>query len=280
MEDKFKSVCEAICYWLGYQYSIGRERLIHEASLRYPIADAITSNGTSIDKIQLEKGHPCFEDKVVDIFVCNKNVKSIEIDSIESIFELKLSKQDTGNVSGKERQRIVDDILRLAYFNLKYQKDAFFLICGTYKDFKNYFVGDKATQMRDANQNIQVGMRQGKDSKNNQTIVASDKWNIENSLYKDYFYFDYIDTILSGQSPKKKVYTFEILDKDPSTNEFGLKSFQKSYKSKKNKLDQEIVIFKEKLKIKTTCVAITPFESKPNRTHACGIWRIEGINEG
>ena len=56
--EKFNAINEAICYWLGYQFKIGRDKLIHEASLRYPIADTITATNIEIAKIQLEKGHP------------------------------------------------------------------------------------------------------------------------------------------------------------------------------------------------------------------------------
>ncbi len=33
-EDYCNAIVEAISYWLGYQSKIGREQLIHEASLR------------------------------------------------------------------------------------------------------------------------------------------------------------------------------------------------------------------------------------------------------
>lgn len=34
LEEKFASIIDAVCYWLGYQLKIGREQLIHEASLK------------------------------------------------------------------------------------------------------------------------------------------------------------------------------------------------------------------------------------------------------
>lgn len=275
----FNSICDAVCYWLGYQFKIGRERLIHEASLRYPIADAITSGETAIDKIQLEKGHPYFDDKVVDIFVCTENVNPIKLDNISSIFELKLSTKITANKFGKEHQRVVDDILRLAYFNLKSKKDAYFLICGSYGDFKNYFIGDIQNQTTDANQNIQVGTRQGLLS-NTISQITADSWKTDNSLYKEYFDFQIY------HPSKSKEYTFEIQNEDVNDTAemkkeklFGLKSFQNRYTSKKDKsTNLDFISFSNKLKIKTTCVAITPFESKPSRTHACGIWKIEAVS--
>lgn len=276
MKDNFKSICEAVCYWLGYQFSIGRERLIHEASLRYPIADAITSSDISIDKIQLERGHPYFDDKRVDIFVCNKKVKNIEVESIDSIFELKLSKQSTGSKFSNEHQRVVDDILRLAYFNLMSKKDAYFLICGPYKDFKNYFIGDMDEQPTDTSQDIIIKEQQGKAVNQKVTEASLKPWRTDNSLYKYYFDFVYIDPETTSEPIIPKEYTFEKQaensNDDAKTKKqkmFGLKSFQDDYIPKQN------LAFQEKLKIKTTCMAITPFESKSNRTHACGIWKIE-----
>jgi hypothetical protein len=91
---KLIAVNEAVCFWLGYQFKIGREMLIHEASLRYPIADTITAKGTDITRIQLEKGHPCFTDRLIDVIVYEKNSETISSDnhiqSIQEIYELKL----------------------------------------------------------------------------------------------------------------------------------------------------------------------------------------------
>jgi hypothetical protein len=276
MKYNFKSICEAVCYWLSYQYSIGRERLIHEASLRYPIADAITSSEISVDKIQLEKGHPYFEDKRVDILVCNKNVKSIDLDSIDSIFELKLSKQATGNKLSIEHQRVIDDILRLAYFNLMSKKDAYFLVCGTYQDFKNYFIGDMDKQPKDNNEDIKINEQHGKTYNKKEMELPIKPWKTENSLYREYFDFIYIDPKTTSDPILPKEYDLGIQHENAVDNSilkkeknFGIKSFQDRYNPKQG------LKFKNNLKIKTTCMAITPFETKSNRTHACGIWKIE-----
>lgn len=284
MKDNFKSICEAVCYWLGYQFSIGRKRLIHEASLRYPIADAITSSEIPIDRIQLEKGHPYFSNRKVDIFVCTKKTNTIDEEFIESIFELKLSKPETGRKHSDEHQRVVNDILRLAYFNLISKKDAYFLICGSYQDFKNYFIGDMKKQPDGTNENdIKIEELQGnRPNINEATETPLKVWNTENSLYKEYFDFNYIDPKITSTLIIPKEYTFEIQSESEDDSEeirkqkrFGLKFFQDNYTPKKGVK----VEFKNKLKIKTTCVAITPFETIPNRTHACGIWKIEAENE-
>lgn len=264
---KFNAINEAICYWLGYQFKIGRDNLIHEASLRYPIADTITATDIEIAKIQLERGHPCFSDRVVDIFLYDKPITRITkenfVSSIAEIYELKLAKKETGTKGSQEHQRVIDDILRLAYFNQATTKDSYFLICGTYQNFKNYFIGQKDIPETDSNENILIKER------TTSTNNSNNEWNSKDSLYKDYFDFE-----LFGLP---KTYTFiknEILDCDSEDEkkqkQFGLNSFQDRYKIKNNS-----ITWSDSIKIKTTCVAITPFESVTHRTHACGIWKIE-----
>ncbi len=266
--DKFNAINEAICYWMGYQFKIGRERLIHEASLRYPIADTITAKGIEINRIYLEKGHPYFSDRRVDIIVFNKDYQTISkenfIEEIDEIYELKIAKRDSDTKFGAENQRIIDDILRLAYFNRYSQKNSFFLLCGKYQDFKNYFVGYKDKLDRDIDNHIIIKEKFSAEVNNNI------EWNIENSLYKDYFDFRI------GVSKEFRFNVNEIPENistsDKNQLEFGLNSFQNTYKIKDNN-----IVYESSIKIKTTCISITPFERTTNRTHACGIWKIEGI---
>jgi hypothetical protein len=87
--------------------------------------------------------------------------------------------------------------------------------------------------------------------------------------------------------PKPKEYTFfknTILATDYETDSknvrkvkkekkekyFGLNSFQDRYEIKEGLFEWD-----ESIKIKTTCITITPFEAITHRTHACGIWKIE-----
>lgn len=264
----FLSLNEAICYWLGYQIRIGRENLIHEASLRYPIADAITSMGFSIDKIVLEKQHPFFIQRYMDVAITTTNHLSIKDEDlpnkINSIFELKLSKESTSKEFQAEHQRVLNDILRLAYFNLWSKKKAYFIMCGTYGDFKNYFVGQKNEQPTDASTDFVLPEK----SKDTSTTLVNE-WNSEKSLYKDIFNFR-VQKFSNSLSDKKESKTF-VFDKTKS--DFGFNSFISDYKIKINKE------FNNGLKIKTTCLSITPFEAIPSRSHACGIWQIEAIKQ-
>jgi len=72
--DKFLAIIDSVSYWLGYQFKIGRHKLVHEASLRYPIADTITSKEVSIDKIALEKPHPLFINRRIDLAIYDNNI--------------------------------------------------------------------------------------------------------------------------------------------------------------------------------------------------------------
>ncbi len=286
-EISHNSIKEAVCHWLGYQSAIGRERLIHEASLRYPVADSITSGTMEINSIYLEKGHPSFKKRLVDIFLLNEKENSISVKTIRAIFELKLSKRNTGTKFSNENQRVIDDILRLAYFNLHSEKEAYFLICGTRDDFEKYFIGNKRKEKltkKDNGERLQAEEKQGVSAK---TEIALNKkqgvaittteteltnlkeWKAEKSLYKKYFSFG----VNTSQN-----YTFAVTtqtdtnesDKDKKRREFGLYSFQKEYIIK-----NESIKYEESISIKTTCMAITLAES--SGTHACGIWKIEAV---
>jgi hypothetical protein len=86
--NRFNELSEAICYWLGFQTSIGRKPFIHEASLRYPIADALTKSEISISQIKLEFVHPLFKGKRVDLTIF-KNGSDVDINEM---FEFKIAK--------------------------------------------------------------------------------------------------------------------------------------------------------------------------------------------
>ena len=249
-DHRYLAIVDAVCYWLGYQFKIGRARLIHEASLRYPIADTLTSHSISMDQIVLEKLHPLFKSKKIDLVITN-NRNSDDIASIDEVYEFKLAKHETAVDKGEEHQRVFDDIVRLAYFNLWANKNCFFLMCGKYEDFLAYFVGQSSSpQPSDDRQKYIVP------PKNNSSVNQSN-WS-PNGIYKDWFRFEINESIEK---------TFD--DTDAA---FGLRKFQENYKIRN--MNHK---FKKNICVKTTCMAITPFGGG-NRTHAAGIWKIEGIS--
>jgi hypothetical protein len=265
--EKCNAIVDAVCYWLGYQFKIGRDKLIHEASLRYPIADTLTGKGIPIDKINLEKGHPFFEDKVVDLLLFDRNVSEVTKenfkDSISEMYEFKLAKSSTNNEFGNEHQRVIDDILRLAYFNLVTKKSCYFLMCGKYDEFNAYFLGNTNRIKINANSKKYIASFTKK-----KTLVQG--WDRSKSLYKSVFKFKIKE--VEEIEYKKCVVPQKTRKDERKKLEFGLSSFQKRYKIKNNELK-----YLPKIKVKTTCMAITPFELNPSKTHAAAIWKIEGI---
>lgn len=134
IDEKFASIIDAVCYWMGYQFKIGRDQLIHEASLRYPIADTVTATNIAISQLVLEKLHPIFKSKKIDLVVYDKNATSAEQETSDNklieVYEFKLAKKETNDEYSTEHQRVFDDVVRLAYYNLWRNKDCYFLMCG------------------------------------------------------------------------------------------------------------------------------------------------------
>ena len=262
IDEKFAAIIDAVSYWLGYQLKIGRHQLIHEASLRYPIADTLTSKRTSIDKIVLEKLHPLFKSKRIDLVTYDENVINPEVeksdDKLKEVFEFKIAKRDTSKDKSIEHQRGFDDIIRLAYYHQWRKKDCYFLMCGKYEDFKTYFIGQKSDILIQNNKNIVVQKRF--QTKRKSAQIDFKKWKPD-GLYKNWFGFKI------GEEKEKE---FKI-ENPNDKGEWGLQSFKSNYHIRKdiNKF------FSNFIKIRTKCLAITPAGLEKTRTHAVGIWKIE-----
>ncbi|MDR1729484.1 MAG: hypothetical protein LBR52_02355 [Prevotellaceae bacterium] len=256
IDEKFNAIVDAVCYWLGYQFKIGREQLIHEASLRYPIADTITAKGIAINRIVLEKRHPIFKSKKIDLVIFDKDIQELaEIEkddtNLKKVYEFKLAKSETGKEYDTEHQRVFNDVVRPTYYHLWNNKDCYFLMCGKYDEFKTFFVGQKNAIQQENRKNI-VPLRQ----KTN----PFEGWQPE-GLYKNWFGF---------KIGEEKEIEFETTTEN---NCWGLESFQKSYKPREENKN----MFSNAIKIKTKCVAITPHGLENVRTHAAGIWKIEAV---
>lgn len=267
--ENFNAIVEAVCYWLGYQFKIGRDQLIHEASLRYPIADTITAKGVAINRIILEKLHPIFKKKYIDLVIFDDTVKepATEKDDtkLKEVYEFKLAKSETSKEHKEEHQRVFDDIVRLAYYNLWNDKECYFLMCGKYEDFKTFFVGQKS-ELKKENRKLLVPVRQKTEmlsSSENSTVEQSDEEKIwePDGIYKDWFGF--------------KIEEEKTIRFDKTNNQFGLRPFQNSYKVRKPKVHK----YDDTFEIKTKCVAITPSGLENVKTHAAGIWKIEAVKE-
>jgi hypothetical protein len=268
-KDYRNAIVDAVCYWLGYQFKIGREQLIHEASLRYPIADTITSRGISIDRIVLEQLHPIFKSKKIDLVIFEENTTDAEIEKddtkLKEVFEFKLAKSKTSEEHSDEHQHVFDDVVRLAYYNFWGGKDCYFLICGTYEDFKTFFVGQQTKPKSTQDKKNKVPER--KKSTALQTFfnltdseAQATEWKPD-GLYKDWFGF---------KKAEEKNIEF-----DNTNKVWGLKPFQESYHVR----DTAKYPYDTKIKIKTKCITITSGGLENIKTHASGIWKIEAIKE-
>jgi hypothetical protein len=247
-EERFALIIDAVSYWLGYQYKIGRSQLIHEASLRYPIADAITAKQTAIADVGLEEPHPYFKKRSIDLVIYDVNSQSIGSNKdLSEVYEFKLAKLGTSKKTNEEHQRVFNDVLRLAYHHKWANKDCYFLMCGAYDDFKAYFVGH-ANAPNQVNGKNQVAARVSSQS-------FFQKWEPQ-GLYKDWFDF----TV-----GKEKEITFQ-------KDDIRLENFKDDYTIK----DITGKKHEDEISIKTICKAITA-NGLENRTHAAGIWKIESI---
>lgn len=238
-QPEFKAMAEAICHWWAYQNQIGRSHMIHEASLRYPLADFLTAYETMVKQVRLEVKHPLFKSKRIDV-----EVQGGKESSDRMFFELKISKKETGNEQGVEWQRIFDDVVRLAYLNQQQRHSCFFIMCGPTDEFLSYFIGVKQRLVKEGDR---VTIRLNSDS-------SDDAQEITLGIYSSWFSFK-----VGG---KASVPFVSINDQR------GLNKFQKNYSYR----DTEHEFFTDSIVIKTTCMALTP---TVNRTHAAGIWKIE-----
>ena len=126
----------AIEHWLGFQDKIGRSFMMNEDALKYPLSDYLVNDGSvDIKSINLEKPHPNFSDRLVDVSIFDSGNGALN-----NVFELKLAKSATRNKS--EKQRIFNDLMRLHLANIVTGDKCYFIITGKsinfQRDFQNY----------------------------------------------------------------------------------------------------------------------------------------------
>lgn len=260
--SRFDNFVDAICYWFGYQVKLGRDKMLNESSLRFPIAEVLTSGDINVEQIILEKLHPLFKSKRLDLVVYSKN--SIE-DVISEAYEFKIAKYTSEN--SIEHQRVFDDIVRLAYLNKYKHVDTYFLMCGRFDEFKQFFVGDIKKLNTDKDKlilNLLINRENKTKAQNNTNIKG---WNSK-GIYKDWFSFSKED----GENIK--ILDFE--SKISKKNVFGLSSFKSRYKLNTN-INSFYKVDRDKINFKTICIAITPYND--NLTYAAGVWKIEAIKD-
>jgi hypothetical protein len=111
---------------------LGRDFMIDESSLKYPIADYLTGLEFPLKKIKLEYPHPDLKKRRIDLVMTDDSGKNIE-----SAFEFKLAQLATKYEP--EQKRIFHDLVRLHLIAKDDTVECYFLISGTQSDFIQYF---------------------------------------------------------------------------------------------------------------------------------------------
>jgi|GEM_PF-1435318 hypothetical protein len=120
-------LANAVMLWLSYISAIGREYVLNEGAIRFPVAEYLERS--NVDGIELEFSHPKLFKKRFDLFFKNKNVKNV--------FEFKYIKNgSTRNTD--EKQRVFNDLMRLHLY-LEETNKGYFLICGDRRQFISNF---------------------------------------------------------------------------------------------------------------------------------------------
>jgi hypothetical protein len=128
----FEKLINSATYFLSYQDKIGKKFMIDESSLKYPIAEYLTSLEMPLANIQLEFSHPDLKKRSIDLVTTDNSKKKIE-----NVFEFKIAKQVTKYQP--EQKRIFNDLMRLHLMGKSKGSSCYFLIVGTQSDFIQYF---------------------------------------------------------------------------------------------------------------------------------------------
>ena len=94
----------AVIYYLSYQDKIGSDFMIAESSLKYPVADFLTSLEMPLAHIQIEYLHPSFKKRHIDLVRIDRAKEKIE-----NAFEFKIAQPTTRYES--EQKRIFNDLI-------------------------------------------------------------------------------------------------------------------------------------------------------------------------
>jgi hypothetical protein len=245
--------------WLGYQKMIGRESLLHEASIRYPFADALTAGGVRIKHVNLEVAYPMYAYKRADVTI--QVPSALENDSIireiDVACEMKIAKRATQNTIS-ERNRVFSDLARLAYLSMLHEVECYFLMFGTYGDFKTYFVGDAKPPRGGGQEKMMVSYSTG-NRQPELSVSGNTAWR-SSGVYVDWFGF-------RCNEERENVFT---------ENDDCFRVFHESHVCKNDYPSlREYCKNRKQLKISTKCEWISA-AGHTERVYAGGIWRIRG----
>jgi len=136
IEIDFDKLIHSVTYFLGYQEKIGRSFMVDESSLKYPVADYLTSLEMPLANIQLEFSHPNLWRREIDLISTDQPDKKLK-QKIESAYEFKISRQNTKYEP--EQKRIFNDLMRLFLIGKSNGSSCYFIMAGTQKEYIQYF---------------------------------------------------------------------------------------------------------------------------------------------
>lgn len=114
----------AVMWWLSYTSAMGRNYVLSESAIKFPVAEYLERSTTSL--IDLESEHPKLSMRRFDI--------AFKTEASEHVaFEFKYIKNGSTR-STDEKQRVFNDLMRL-YLYLEVGHRGYFLICGNQFDF-------------------------------------------------------------------------------------------------------------------------------------------------
>ncbi len=127
-EINVSQLAMAVMWWLNYISAVGRNYVLSEGAIKFPISEYLERSTLNDNDIELEYGHPKLQQKRLDVFYKTPG---------KTAFELKYIKN--GSTRDKdEKQRVFNDLMRL-YLFLGRNNRSYFLICGSQKDFISDF---------------------------------------------------------------------------------------------------------------------------------------------
>lgn len=232
----FSSLIQSVSYWLCFQARIGRQFMINEGSLKYPIADFFTNHHFPVDNINLEYNHPIFKQRQIDVVLKEK-------DYLKTIFELKIASYNTKTI--KEKKRIFNDLVRLHFLNkIDENLETYFIISGGYTDFQSFFrnISDKKNYFEPSNIVDQVKDPSG--------------------FYTKWFSF--------------KKDGVKVIDTQEEDEEYRsiYKNFFKEYEVKEDAVRRWSIQKELPQYITTKCIDISPLDNKSPLPYLTGIWKI------
>ncbi len=133
--------------WLDYYYAVSStQKILAESAVRFPIVGFLERQDNI--KVQLEYKHSVFVTRRIDIeWECRKNEMKL------GLMEVKYIRKDS--MSEEEKQRIINDLIRLGMLPKDDTSARYFLLCGDRTLFDNLFcIRKNSAKNRQSSQQI------------------------------------------------------------------------------------------------------------------------------